>query len=46
VPLQTVGGNALQEALRDGRDAEAVLEKLDALYRESRQTGSPSFQAN
>lgn len=36
VPLQTHGGNALQEALRDGRDAETVLEKLDALYRESR----------
>jgi len=46
VPLQTDGGNALQEALRDGRDAEAVMEKLDSLYRESRQTGSPSFQAN
>lgn len=45
-PLQTKGGNALQEALRDGRDPEAMLEKLDALYRESRQTGSPSFQAN
>jgi multiple sugar transport system substrate-binding protein len=46
VPLQTNGGNALQEALRDGRDAEAVLEKLDALYRESRKSGSPSFQTN
>ena len=46
VPLQTNGGNALQEALRDKRDAEAVLEKLDALYRESRQTGSPAFQIN
>jgi len=46
VPLQTKGGNALQEALRDGRDAEAVLEKLDALYRESRKIGSPSFQTN
>jgi multiple sugar transport system substrate-binding protein len=46
VPLQTHGGNALQEALRDGRDAEAVLEKLDALYRESRQTGPPPFQIN
>jgi multiple sugar transport system substrate-binding protein len=46
VPLQTNGGNALQEALRDGRDAEAVLEKLDTLYRESRKTGSPAFQAN
>ena len=46
VPLQTRGGSALQEALRDGRDTEAVLEKLDLLYRESRQCGSPSFQIN
>ncbi|HWX18333.1 MAG TPA: ABC transporter substrate-binding protein [Candidatus Binatia bacterium] len=46
VPLQTCGGKALQETLRDGRDAEPVLEKLDALYRESRQAGSPSFNAN
>src|SRR5439155_13131612 len=37
VPLQSNGGNALQEALRDGRDVEAVLEKLDVLYRQSRQ---------
>jgi multiple sugar transport system substrate-binding protein len=46
VPLQTNGGNALQEALRDRRDAEAVLEKLDALYRESRRNGSAEFQIN
>jgi multiple sugar transport system substrate-binding protein len=46
VPLQTNGGMALQEALRDGRDAEAVLEKLNVLYRQSRQAGSPSFQIN
>ena len=46
VPLQTNGGNALQEALRDGRDAETVLEKLDELYRESRRSGSPHFQIN
>lgn len=39
VPLQTNGGNVLQEILRDGRDTEAALEKLDALYRES-QKGS------
>jgi multiple sugar transport system substrate-binding protein len=45
-PLQTRGGNVLQEVLRDGRDTEAVLEKLDALYRESRQAGSPLFQGN
>ena len=46
VPLQTRGGIALQEALRDGSDAKATLEKLNALYRESRQAGSPSFQIN
>ena len=46
VPLQTNAGSALQETLRDGRDAKAVLDKLDELYRESRQTGSPSFQIN
>jgi multiple sugar transport system substrate-binding protein len=46
VPLQTSGGNALQETLRDGHSAEAVLEKLDGLYRESRQGASPAFQAN
>jgi multiple sugar transport system substrate-binding protein len=46
VPLQTRGGNALQETLRDGCAPEPVLEKLDALYRESRRTGSPAFQIN
>jgi multiple sugar transport system substrate-binding protein len=46
VPLQTSGGNVLQEALRDGRDAEAVLEKLDAVYRESRRSSSAEFQIN
>ena len=46
VPLQTSGGHALQEALRDGRDADAALEKLNVLYRQSRQTGSPDFQIN
>lgn len=46
VPLQTNGGNALQEALRDGRDPKAVLEKLNELYRQSRQTGSQAFQFN
>jgi multiple sugar transport system substrate-binding protein len=46
VPLQTSGGLALQESLRDGREAKAVVEKLNRLYRESRQTGSPSFQIN
>src|ERR1700722_10048764 len=46
VPLQTNGGNVLQEALRDGRDTNAVLEKLNVLYRQSRQSGSPAFQTN
>lgn len=46
VPLQTNGGNALQEALRDRRDVEAVLEKLDDLYRESRRNGSAEFRMN
>ena len=35
VPLQTKGGAALQEIIRDGRDSKAILEKLDTLYRES-----------
>ena len=43
VPLQARGGNALQEALRDGRDAGATLEKLDVLYRQSRQPDSPAL---
>jgi multiple sugar transport system substrate-binding protein len=46
VPLQTNGGNLLQETLRDGRDAEAVLEKLDSVYRESRRRGQAEFQIN
>lgn len=46
VPLQARGGNALQETLRDGRDAGATLEKLDVLYRQSQQTGSPEVQLN
>ena len=46
VPLQTEGGNALQEHLRDGRSLDVTLEKLDALYRESRARGGKSFQTN
>jgi multiple sugar transport system substrate-binding protein len=46
VPLQTTGGTALQEALRDGRSPQAVLDKLDELYRASRKSGSQSFQIN
>jgi multiple sugar transport system substrate-binding protein len=46
VPLQTNGGNVLQEGLRDRRDAKAVLEKLDTVYRKSRSGGSAEFQIN
>ncbi|HTV39710.1 MAG TPA: ABC transporter substrate-binding protein [Candidatus Sulfotelmatobacter sp.] len=46
VPLQTTGGAALQETLRDGRHPDATLDKLNKLYRESRKSGSPSFQSN
>ncbi len=46
VALQTDGGNALQEHLRDGGDLEATLEKLDTLYRESRRRGGKDFQTN
>ncbi|HEV2327847.1 MAG TPA: ABC transporter substrate-binding protein [Verrucomicrobiae bacterium] len=46
VPLQTTGGTALRETLRDGRSANATLDKLDELYRASRKSGSPSFQTN
>jgi multiple sugar transport system substrate-binding protein len=46
VPLQTTGGKALQDTLRDGQGSEAALDKLDELYRASRKSGSPSFQSN
>jgi multiple sugar transport system substrate-binding protein len=46
VALQTDGGNALQEHLRDGRSLAATLDKLDALYRESRARGARDFQTN
>ncbi len=46
VALQTDGGNALQEHLRDGRSLDATLEKLDELYRESRARGGARFQTN
>ncbi|HEY1788975.1 MAG TPA: extracellular solute-binding protein [Verrucomicrobiae bacterium] len=46
VPLQTTGGTALQEALRDGRSPNATLDKIDELYRASRKAGSQSFQIN
>ena len=43
VALQTDGGKALQEYLRDGRSLAATLEKLDALYRESRTRGGKDY---
>jgi multiple sugar transport system substrate-binding protein len=46
VPLQTAGGNALQAHLRDGNDLGETIEKLDALYRESRMRGDRKFQTN
>ncbi len=46
VALQTDGGNALQEHLRDGRSLEPTLEELNALYRESRTRGGKEFQTN
>ncbi len=46
VPLQTEGGKALQEYLRDGRSLETTLEMLNALYRKSRVHGGRLFQDN
>jgi multiple sugar transport system substrate-binding protein len=46
VALQTDGGKALQEYLRDGRSLPTVLDKLDELYRESRTRGGKDFQTN
>ena len=46
VALQTDGGKALQEFLRDGRSLPVVLDKLDELYRESRTRGGKDFQTN
>jgi len=46
VPLQTDGGTALQGYLRDGHSLAAVLDRLDGLYRESRQRGGRDYQTN
>ncbi len=46
VALQTDGGKALQEYLRDGRSLAATCEKLNALYRASRTRGGGDFQTN
>lgn len=46
VGLQTDGGRTLQEYLRDGCSLAATLDKLNALYRESRARGGKDFQTN
>jgi multiple sugar transport system substrate-binding protein len=46
VALQTEGGTALQEHLRDGQSLAGTLDKLDALYRESRRRGGKDYQTN
>ncbi|RPJ30727.1 MAG: extracellular solute-binding protein, partial [Verrucomicrobiaceae bacterium] len=46
VALQTEGGIALQEHLRDGRGLEATLDQLDSLCRASRQRGGEAYQTN
>lgn len=46
VPFQATGGDVLQEILLDGRDINKMLDKLDAFYRESRESDSPDFQEN
>jgi multiple sugar transport system substrate-binding protein len=46
VALQTDGGNALQAYLRDGSGLAATMDKLDALYRESRARGGKDIQTN
>jgi multiple sugar transport system substrate-binding protein len=46
VSVQTDGGKALQEYLRDGVSLATTLEKLNTLYRESRARGSKDFQTN
>lgn len=46
VALQTDGGKALQEYLRDGCSLVATLEKLNVLYRASRTRGGRDFQTN
>lgn len=46
VPLQTEGGTALQEHLRDGRSLESTLGQLDSLYRASRARGGRDWQTN
>ncbi len=44
VALQTDGGRTLQGCLRDGHGLDLTLDKLNALYRESRRQGGKEFQ--
>ncbi len=46
VALQTEGGIALQEHLRDGRSLTSTLDKLDLLYRDSRLRGGKDYQTH
>ncbi len=46
VALQTEGGIALQQHLRDGQSLASTLDQLDSLYRASRQRGSQEHQDN
>lgn len=46
VALQTEGGIALQQHLRDGQSLASTLDQLDSLYRASRKRGSQDHQDN
>lgn len=46
VSLQTDGGRVLQEHLRDGQGLAVTVDKLNALYRETRLRGGKDFQTN
>ena len=46
VALQTEGGIALQQHLRDGQSLARTLDQLDSLYRASRKRGSQDHQDN
>ncbi len=46
VALQTEGGIALQQHLRDGQSLASTLDQLDSLYRASRERGSQDHQDN
>lgn len=46
VGLQTDGGIALQECLRDGESPTRTAEKLNTLYRQSRRRGGEGYETN